>query len=90
MPHAAKWTPLTRVSWRWQVGSGKTKVILPMLCQAFLSNNAAVHKQLARGGEAKHVLVLLVPVGAVVGFVGWACMTIPFFLTVCDRLGTLP
>ena len=26
----------------WQVGSGKTKVILPLLCQAFLSNNQEV------------------------------------------------
>ena len=44
-----------------EVGSGKTKVILPLLCQAFLSNNAAAHKALARKGAAKHVLVVLVP-----------------------------
>ena len=44
-----------------EVGSGKTKVILPLLCMAFLSNNAAVHDLMARGGEAKHVLVVLVP-----------------------------
>ena len=43
------------------MGSGKTKVILPLLCQTFLSNNAAAHKALARGGELKHVLVILVP-----------------------------
>ena len=41
--------------------AGKTKVILPLLCQAFLSTNAAVHAALARGGEPKHVLVVLVP-----------------------------
>eukprot|EP00937_MAST-01D_sp_MAST-1D-sp2_P002830 g2830.t1 len=44
-----------------EVGSGKTKVILPLLCQMFLSNNAAAHEQLKRGGELKHVLVILVP-----------------------------
>ena len=44
-----------------EVGSGKTKVILPLLCQAFLSSNEAVHEQLARGGQCKHVLVVLVP-----------------------------
>ena len=32
-----------------EVGSGKTKVILPLLCQAFLSNNAETHHHLARG-----------------------------------------
>jgi len=44
-----------------EVGSGKTKVILPLLCQCFLSNNRAVHAALARGGKAKHALVILVP-----------------------------
>ena len=44
-----------------EVGSGKTKVILPLLCQAFLSSNKAAHARLARGGERKHVLVVLVP-----------------------------
>lgn len=44
-----------------EVGSGKTKVILPLLCQAFLSNNKDVHKNLCRGGEMKDVLVVLVP-----------------------------
>lgn len=44
-----------------EVGSGKTKVILPLLCQSFLSSNKAVHELLARGGEQKHVLVVLVP-----------------------------
>ena len=44
-----------------EVGSGKTKVILPLLCQAFLSTNAEVHAHLARGGPPKHVLIVLVP-----------------------------
>jgi hypothetical protein len=44
-----------------EVGSGKTKVILPLLCQAFLSNNVAVHEQLARGGSKKETLLILVP-----------------------------
>ena len=46
-----------------EVGSGKTKVILPLLCQVFLSNNAEAHRALsARGsGEPKHTLVILVP-----------------------------
>ena len=44
-----------------EVGSGKTKVILPLLCQAFLSNNAETHHHLARGGQPKHVLVVMVP-----------------------------
>jgi hypothetical protein len=44
-----------------EVGTGKTKVIMPLLCQAFLSNNAEVHKHLSRGGKKKHVLVILVP-----------------------------
>ena len=43
------------------MGSGKTKVILPLLCQAFLSTNAEVHAHLARGGPPKHVLIVLVP-----------------------------
>ena len=44
-----------------EVGTGKTKVILPLLCQAFLSNNAEVHKYLMRGGKAKDTLIVLVP-----------------------------
>jgi hypothetical protein len=44
-----------------EVGSGKTKVILPLLCQMFLSNNVEAHTRLARGGKSKHVLVVLVP-----------------------------
>lgn len=44
-----------------EVGSGKTKVILPLLCQIFLSDNVEAHARFARGGEAKHVLVILVP-----------------------------
>ncbi|CAE8670279.1 unnamed protein product [Polarella glacialis] len=44
-----------------EVGSGKTKVILPLLCQTFLSSNAEAHQHFARGGKAKHVLVILVP-----------------------------
>ena len=44
-----------------EVGSGKTKVVLPLLCQMFLSNNKAVHRSLARGGKAKDTLVVLVP-----------------------------
>jgi hypothetical protein len=44
-----------------EVGSGKTKVILPLLCQTFLSNNLEAHHHFARGGKAKHVLVILVP-----------------------------
>jgi len=44
-----------------EVGSGKTKVILPLLCQTFLSNNAEAHKFLARGGKSKNVLIILVP-----------------------------
>jgi hypothetical protein len=44
-----------------EVGTGKTKVILPLLCQTFLSNNADAHKCLARGGKKKDVLVVLVP-----------------------------
>ena len=45
-----------------EVGSGKTKVILPLLCQTFLSNNIEAHEHLARGGKQKDVLVILVPV----------------------------
>ena len=44
-----------------EVGSGKTKVILPLLCQTFLSNNAEAHSKLSRGGPPKNVLVILVP-----------------------------
>ena len=44
-----------------EVGSGKTKVILPLLCQTFLSNNAEAHAHLARSGKPKNVLVILVP-----------------------------
>ncbi len=44
-----------------EVGSGKTKVILPLLCQLFLSSNREAHGYLARGGEPKHILVILVP-----------------------------
>eukprot|EP00928_Gymnodinium_smaydae_P100356 TRINITY_DN9823_c2_g4_i1.p1 TRINITY_DN9823_c2_g4~~TRINITY_DN9823_c2_g4_i1.p1 ORF type:complete len:2328 (+),score=476.05 TRINITY_DN9823_c2_g4_i1:208-6984(+) len=44
-----------------EVGSGKTKVILPLLCQLFLSNNIEAHTRLARGGQMKNVLVILVP-----------------------------
>jgi len=44
-----------------EVGSGKTKVIMPLLCQIFLSNNKDAHKHLARGGKQKDTLVILVP-----------------------------
>jgi len=44
-----------------EVGSGKTKVIMPLLCQIFLSNNVEAHKFLARSGKPKDVLVILVP-----------------------------
>lgn len=44
-----------------EVGSGKTKVIMPLLCQIFLSNNVEAHHHLKRGGEEKDVLVILVP-----------------------------
>ncbi len=44
-----------------EVGSGKTKVILPLLCQLFLSNNVEAHQHFSRGGAPKHVLVVLVP-----------------------------
>jgi hypothetical protein len=36
-----------------EVGSGKTKVILPLLCQTFLSNNREAHRYFARNGEEK-------------------------------------
>ena len=44
-----------------EVGSGKTKVILPLLCQIFLSDNLEAHRYLARGGENKDTMVILVP-----------------------------
>lgn len=44
-----------------EVGTGKTKVILPLLCQTFLSNNAEAHTYFSRGGKPKHILVILVP-----------------------------
>lgn len=44
-----------------EVGSGKTKVILPMLCQTFLSSNVEAHSYFARGGKGKDTLVILVP-----------------------------
>ena len=44
-----------------EVGSGKTKVILPLLCQIFLSNNIEAHRYFARGGQQKHSLIVLVP-----------------------------
>ena len=44
-----------------EVGSGKTKVILPLLCQLFLSNNKEAHGHFARGGGKKHTLIVLVP-----------------------------
>jgi len=44
-----------------EVGSGKTKVILPLLCQIFLSNNVEAHDNLRRGGKLKDTLVVLVP-----------------------------
>jgi hypothetical protein len=44
-----------------EVGSGKTKVILPLFCQTFLSNNIEAHRHFARGGEKKDTLVVLVP-----------------------------
>lgn len=36
-------------------------VIMPLLCQIFLSNNKDSHKHLARGGKQKDTLVILVP-----------------------------
>ena len=36
-------------------------VIMPLLCQIFLSSNREAHKYLARGGKQKHTLVILVP-----------------------------
>lgn len=44
-----------------EVGSGKTKVIMPLLCQIFLSNNIEAHKFFARSGKPKDMLVILVP-----------------------------
>lgn len=44
-----------------EVGSGKTKVILPLLCQAFLSNNTETHLNLSKGGSTKNTLIVLVP-----------------------------
>ena len=44
-----------------EVGSGKTKVILPLLCQLFLSNNKEAHACLRRGGSMKRTLVVIVP-----------------------------
>lgn len=44
-----------------EVGSGKTKVILPLLCQTFLSSNTEAHRYFARGGKQKDTLVILVP-----------------------------
>ena len=44
-----------------EVGSGKSKVIVPLLCQAFLSENIEVHKNFARGGKPKNTLIILVP-----------------------------
>ena len=37
---------------------GKTKVILPLFCMAFLSSNKAVRDALARGGREKRCLVV--------------------------------
>lgn len=34
---------------------------MPLLCQIFLSNNKDAHKHLARGGELKDTLIILVP-----------------------------
>ena len=36
-------------------------VIMPLLCQIFLSSNKEAHKHLARGGKKKDTLVILVP-----------------------------
>ena len=44
-----------------EVGSGKSKVIVPLLCQAFLSENLEVHQHFARGGKLKNTLIILVP-----------------------------
>ena len=46
---------------RRQSAQGKTKVILPLFCMAFLSSNKAVRDALARGGREKRCLVVLVP-----------------------------
>jgi hypothetical protein len=37
------------------------QVILPLLCQAFLSSNEEAHKFFARNGNSKDTLVILVP-----------------------------
>lgn len=34
---------------------------MPLLCQIFLSNNKEAHDNLARGGEKKDTLIILVP-----------------------------
>ena len=49
------------VSRRRRSAQGKTKVILPLFCMAFLSSNKAVRDALARGGREKRCLVVLVP-----------------------------
>lgn len=36
-------------------------VIMPLLCQIFLSNNKDAHNHLARGGKPKDTLIILVP-----------------------------
>ena len=36
-------------------------MIMPLLCQIFLSNNKDAHKHLARGGKEKDTLIILVP-----------------------------
>ena len=49
------------VSRRRRSAQGKTKVILPLFCMAFLSSNKAVRDALSRGGREKRCLVVLVP-----------------------------
>jgi DEAD/DEAH box helicase len=45
-----------------EVGSGKTKVILPLLCQIFLSNNIEAHNYFKKGKRSeKSCLVIIVP-----------------------------
>ena len=46
------------VSRRRRSAQGKTKVILPLFCMAFLSSNKAVRDALARGGREKRCLVV--------------------------------
>ena len=61
---AARESPVSRVdvaSRRRRSAQGKTKVILPLFCMAFLSSNKAVRDALARGGREKRCLVVLVP-----------------------------